>query len=206
MHMTKSWDRGMALLEGTLWIATLLPLGLVSASVGAVVHDQAVLKVAPEAALRETSGGTLRWIPDGVGGRYEVDVATLRSVIAKMSENALLEVSRSALKAENVSTKACFWVFSVQPSNGNLQSPIHSECDARGPLSQEVSVETYMQAEKPKRLGIPRSVVGEGAGYVDRVIMMGVAIMGELPGLLDSSAVHRISYGAISFPRQEISL
>lgn len=199
-------ERGTAIMEGALWIAILLPIGLVCVSVGAVVHDQAVLRVAPEAALREVSGGTLRWTPDGFGGRYEADVVTLRAAIGKVSENALLEAQKAAFKAQNLSTKACFWIFSVQSSNGNLQSPIHSECDARGPLSTQVSVEDYMNKEKPKRLGIPRSMGGEGTGYVDRVVVMGVAIIGELPDLLDPSTNHQISYGAISFPRQEISL
>jgi hypothetical protein len=41
---------------------------------------------------------------------------------------------------------------------------------------------------------------------VDRVVVMGVAIIGEIPDLLVPSTNHQISYGAISFPRQEISL
>lgn len=204
--MSKKSERGMALFEGSLWLATLLPLGLVSASVAAVVHDQAVLRVTPEAALREVSGGTLQWRADGFGGRYEADVGELRSVVARVSENAQREAQKDAFKAENISTKACFWIFSVNPSTGNLTSPIQSECDGRGPLSGALSVESYMEAERPRRLGIPRSVVGDGAGYVDRVVMIGVAVVGELPNLLDPSSSYRISYGAISYPRQEISL
>jgi len=199
-------QRGIALFEGALWLAVLLPISLVLATTAAVVHDQAALRVVPEAALREVPGGTLRWTGDGFGGRYEADVVELRSAVSRASELGLLEAQKTAFKAHNISTKACFWIFSVNPSTGKLQSPIQSECDARGPLSREVTVEPYMQEALPRRLGVPRGEIGRGAGYVDRVVLMGMAIVGELPDLLRPSMVHRVSYGAISFPRQEISL
>lgn len=199
-------QRGSAMFEGALWLATLLPLCLVCLTLAALMHDQGVLQVTPEEALREIEGGTLRWVPDGHGGRYEADLTDLRFAVARISERALMEAKNEVFKAQNVSTKACFWIFSVNPSTGELQSPIHSECDARGPLGQEVPVEGYMRAALPTRLGIPRGEVGDGAGYVDRVILTGVAIVGELPNLLEPSATTRITHGSISYPRQEISL
>lgn len=201
-----SHEKGIALFEGALWLAVLLPLSLVLALTAAVVHDQAALRVVPEATLREAPGGTLRWIADGFGGRYEADLSELRSAVSRASEQGLLEAQKTAFKAQNISTKACFWIFSVNPSNGKLQSPIQSGCDARGPLAREVSVDPYMREALPRRLGLPRGGVGEGTGYVERVVLMGVAIVGELPDLLNPTTIHRISYGAISFPRQEISL
>lgn len=204
--MSKRSERGIALFEGSLWLAALLPLGLVCASVGAVVHDQAALRVAPEAALREISGGSLRWISDGFGGRYEADLPELRAIVARVSENALHGAQKDTFKTENISTKACFWIFSVNSSNGKLISPIHSECDGRGPRSRDISLEDYVSEEKPKRLGVPRGDSGQWAGYVDRVVLLGVAVVGDLPNLLEPSSTYRISYGAISYPRQEISL
>ena len=199
-------QRGSALFEGALWLATLLPLCLGCLTLAAVMHDQGVLQVTPEAALREVPGGTLRWVPDGHGGRYEADLAELRLVVTRLSQQALLEAQREVFKARNVSTQACFWIFSVNPSTGKLQTPIHTECDARGPLGQEASVQRYIQGALSTRLGIPRGGVSEGAGYVDRVVLTGVAIIGELPDLLKPTSTVRISYGAISYPRQEISL
>lgn len=201
-----SHEKGIALFEGAVWLAMLLPLSLVLASTAAVVHDQAALRVVPEATLREAPGGTLRWIADGFGGRYEADLSELRSAVSRASEQGLLEAQKTAFKAQNISIKACFWVFSVNPSNGKLQSPIQSGCDARGPLGGEVSVDSYMHEARLSGLGIPRGGFGEGEAYVERVVLMGVAIVGELPDLLNRTTTHRISYGAISFPRQEISL
>lgn len=189
-----------------MWLGAMLPIALVCLTAAALVHDQAVLRVVPEAALREVPGGTLRWVSNGFGGGYEADIPELRSVVSRVSQRALIEAEGGAFKAKNISTKACFWIFSVNPSTGKLGSPIQSECDARGPLGQEVSVDAFMREEIPRRLGMPRGVVGDGSGYVERVILIGAAIIGEVPDLLDLAVVHRISYGAISFPRQEISL
>lgn len=201
-----SLERGTAILESAMWLGVMLPTALVCLTVAALVHDQAVLRVVPEAALREVQGGTLRWVSNGFGGSYEANVPELRSLVSSVSQRALIEAEGAAFKAKNISTKACFWIFSVNPSTGKLGSPIQSECDSRGPLGQEVSVEALLREEVPRRLGMPRSALGEGAGYVERVILMGAAIVGEVPDLLELATVHRIAYGAISFPRQEISL
>jgi hypothetical protein len=184
----------------------LLPVALLGVSVVAAVHDQNVLQVVPEAVLREAQIAPLRWIPSGHGGQYEVAVAQLRDVVSKLSRTALEEAQGGVLKARQLSSKACFWIFSVHSSNGKVESPISHECDARGPFGSELSVDSLVNRELPTGLGIPRDRVGGAAGFINRVVVAGVVVGGEVPDLLGVSASTRVSFGAVSFPRQEISL
>lgn len=199
-------QRGTAILEAGVWLTILLPVALLGASVVAAVHDQNVLQVVPEAVLREAQIAPLRWIPNGHGGQYEVAVAELRNVVSTLSRNALAEAQGGVFKARYLSSKACFWIFSVHSSNGKLESPISHECDARGPLGWELSVDNLVNRELSTILGIPRDRAGGSAGFINRVVVAGVVVGGELPDLLDAASATRVSFGAVSFPRQEITL
>jgi hypothetical protein len=199
-------ERGSAILEAGVWMTMLLPVTLLSVSVVATVHDQNVLQVVPDAVLREVRIPPLRWIPNGHGGHYDVEVAELRDVVSTLSRNALAEAQGEVFKARHLSSKACFWIFSVHSSTGKLESPISHECDARGPLGSELSVDNLVHRELSTSLGIPRDRAGSTSGFVNRVVVAGVVVGGEVPELLDAASATRVSYGAVSFPRQEITL
>lgn len=198
--------RGMALLESAVWLVAILPVMLAAVSVAASVHDQNVFQVAPEAALREVNAQGMRWVPQGTAGRYDPNLEALRLAVAKVSEAGLQEVSSEAFKAKNVSAKACFWIYLVNSSTGRLESPIHEECDSRGPLGGELSLTPYVTKEVARGGGIPLGPEFGANRFVDRVVLVGVAVGGDLPAPLSLSATERVQFGAISIPRQEVTL
>lgn len=202
----KSTLSGMALLEGACWLAVLLPVALVGVSVVASVHDRNALQVIPDAALREVFSEGVRWVPDGLGGRYEANVPELRQALASLSLLGVSEAAQGVFKAQNISAKACFWIYSVDSSNGNLEAPISSECDARGPLGPELSLTWYIEQEVARCSGIQLREEGSAARFVDRIVIMGLVVGGDSPDLLDTTTSRRIEFGAVSYPRQEIAL
>ena len=199
-------EKGIAILEAGIWLTMLLPIALIGVSVATTVHDQNVMQVIPDAVLREARVTPLRWSPNGYGGRYDPDLAELRNVVGTLSRAALLEARRDVFKAQKLSARACFWIYSVNTSTGKLESPISTECDVRGPLGTELSVGTDIAKELSNSLGIPRDQTGSTARFVDRVVVAGVVVGGELPSLLDATSFQRVSFGSVSFPRQEITL
>jgi hypothetical protein len=196
-------ERGVGLLEGGLWLVGLLPLSLVGLSVVGVVHDWNLISTVPSAVLRETPTPGLRWLPDGRGGRFEADVEKLRGLVAQVAQRALVEAQHGVMKADSVSAKACFWIFSVNPSTGILESPIGSECDARGPMGSALSMESELEHERSNARGI---VVGDGEAFVDKVVITGVIVGAEATRLLDPRDTYRFSKSAFAFARQEVML
>ena len=202
----RSSEAGTAILEAGVWLTMLLPVALLGVSVAGAVHDESVLRVVPEAVLRETRVPPLRWSPNGHGGSYDPDVAELRSVLSTLSRAAVLEAQRDVFKVQNLSSRACFWIYSVNVSTGKLETPISTECDVLGPLGRELAAETYVRRDVLMSLGISRDQTGVGAKFVDRIVVAGVVVAGELPDLLGATSARRVSFGSASFPRQEITL
>ena len=199
-------ERGTAILEAGVWLTMLLPVSLLGVSVVATVHDQNVLRVVPEAVLREARVPPLRWVPNEYANAYEVDLAELRNVVSVISRKALGEAQQGVFKAGNISSKACFWIFSVNPRTGRLESPISSECDARGSLGAELSLDGELRQEVSTSVGIPLESAGSIGGFVNRLVVTGVVVGGELPDLFDGTSASQVSFGAVSCARQEITL
>jgi hypothetical protein len=196
-------ERGVGLFEAAAWIVALVPVALMGVSLAAVVHDRNHLSGIPAAVLRESLRNGLRWLPDGRGGHFAADVAELRAQVSGISQRAVAEAEQGLLKADSVSAKACFWIFSVNTSNGRLESPIWSECDARGPLSGELSLLNELARECELAQGIS---VGESEGFVDRVVITGVVVGAEARDVLDYGVAYRLSESALAFARQEVGL
>lgn len=196
-------ERGVGIYEAAIWLVVLLPVALVGASLVSIVHDFNHISSVPAAVLRETPASGLRWYPDGAGGRLEADVEELRVHVSRVSQRAVAETETGLLNADLVSAKACFWVFSVNPSNGNLESPIWSECDARGPLGSDLSLVSELAYERDRARGIS---VGKNEGFADKVVVTGVIVGAEARHVLDSRVAYHLSKGAIAFARQEVVL
>jgi len=194
-------ERGVGLYEAAVWLIALLPIALVGTSIVAMIHDQSHLSGVPQAVLRESSITGLRWMPDGAGGRFEADLGKLRAEVAMVGRRALSEAQAGMLKGGAVSAKACFWIFSVHPSTGKLETPIWSECDVRGPLGAELSLVEEIERERTVTRGI---VVGEQ--FIERVVVAGVVVAAQSERLLDPNRPYRFSKGAIVFARQEVEL
>lgn len=196
-------ERGVGLFEAALWLMALLPVSLVGISVVALVHDRNHLSGVPSAVLRESPASGVRWVPEGDGGGFEPDLTHLRVHLSEVSRRAVDEAARGLCKADLVSAKACFWIFSVNVRNGALETPIWSECDARGPLAAGLSLADELAYERERAHGIS---VGERDGYVDRVVVTGVVVAAEARHLLDPRVAYHFSKGAIAFARQEVVL
>jgi hypothetical protein len=181
----------------------LLPVSLVGISVVALVHDRHHLSGVPSAVLRESQASGLRWVPEGDGGHFEPDLVQLRVHLSEISRHAVDEAAQGVFKADSISAKACFWIFSVNTRNGALETPIWSECDARGPSGGGLSLGDDLARERAKAQGIS---LGESDGYVDRVVVTGVVVSAETRHMLDPRVVYHFSKGAIAFARQEVVL
>ena len=201
MTVRISTERGVGIYEAAVWLVALLPIGLVGISIVAMIHDRNHLSGVPSAVLRESSIAGLRWVPDGTGGRFEADVAQLRAQVASVARRAVSEAEGGMLKAEVVSAKACFWIFSVNPSTGKLEAPIWSECDVRGPLGAELSM--VEELERGQRI---THGIAVGGGFVERLVVAGVVVAAQTNSLLDPARPYRFSKGAITFARQEVVL
>jgi hypothetical protein len=199
----KERERGMGIYEAAIWLVVLLPVALVGASLVSIVHDLNHISGVPAAVLRESPARGLRWYPDGTGGHVEADLEELRVHVSRVSQRAVAETESGLLKADLVSAKACFWVFSVNASNGNLESPIWSECDARGPLGSELSLASELAYERDRARGIS---VGDNEGFADKVVVTGVIVGAEARHVLDARVAYHLSKGAIAFARQELVL
>jgi hypothetical protein len=123
--------------------------------------------------------------------------------VAQVAQRAVAEVRQGIVSAESVSAKACFWIFAVDSSTGSLETPIWSECDARGLLGRELSMSADLEQERSKARGIS---VGEGKGFVERVVLTGVVVAAQTRRLLVPRSAYTFSKCAIAFARQEVFL
>ena len=196
-------ERGIGIYEAAIWLVILLPVALVAVSLVSIVHDLNHISGVPAAVLRETPASGLRWYPDGTGGRLEADLEGLRVHVTRVSQRAIAEAELGLFQADLVSAKACFWIFSVNPSNGKLESPISSECDARGPLGNALSLNSELAYERERARGIS---VGTNGEFADKVVVTGVAVGAEARHVLDPRVAYHLAKGAIAFARQEVVL
>ena len=203
MGSASIYEKGMCLLEAALWLVAMFPVGLAGLSVMALVNDLTVISHIPHAVLRDLSVSGLRWVPDGKRGRFEADLTSLRIDIKRIARRAVDEADRGLLKAGPASSKACFWIFSVNSSTGALESPIQAECDAQGPLGEGLLFTDYIQHEVSRAQGIP---LGSGNGFADRVVATGVVVGADAWRFSEPGSRYQITRAAISFARQEVML
>ncbi len=198
-----AFERGIGVFEASIWLVAVLPLVLMGGSMFALIHDQGHLVGVPVAVLREARFPGMRWVPDGAGGRFEVDVDGLRDQVVTVAQRAVAEAEQGILRADSVSAKACVWIFSVDARTGSLKTPIWSECDAQGPMGSELSLTADLDREREVSRGI---MFAEGEGFVERVVVAGVVVAAQTARLLGPGLTYRFSNGAITFARQEVVL
>ena len=206
MKRTSGRVGGFAAFEGAVWLMVLFPALLVSGSLLGTIHDQNILQSLPETVLRETYTEGVRWSPGRAGNVYEVPRAEMRKVVASVSQAAMREAEASVFKVKNVSTRACYWIFSVNPSNGRLNTPISTECDSQGVLGGSLSLQRYLDREKVVGRGVDISDSPEQASFAERVALVGLVVGGEFPTIAPGSPLQRMEFGAVIVARQEITL
>lgn len=199
--------RGVAFVETAIWIAVVLPVGLVGAGLVGLIHDQNVLMGIPSSVMREGDipGGAWSLRGDGVS-EVTFDTTALARTLHDMAMRARAEATHGVLRTEKVSSKACYWIFSVNTRTGSLENPISSECRSQGPEGGGLSFEDLLRRERGDGRGILLGSKGGDGAYADRVALVGVGIRGDFPGVLSSAPLARIEWGEVSYPRQEVGL
>jgi hypothetical protein len=204
-HEGSRTSKGMAVLESALWIVVSLPLMLKGLSLIAILHDQNVLQGVPQASLREIFTEGMRWEPTSRGDQYLVSVENLRDALVTLTQSSLRESMDGVFKATGVSSKACFWVYSVNKFSGVLEGQLAAECDARGPGATNLSLVRYIEEETARHRGIGSRNGANGNIYLEKVVLIGLAVGAEIDDPLSGLPFH-LEAGAISIPRQEIVL
>lgn len=199
-------EGGFAALEGAIWLMALLPAVLVSGSLLGTVHDQNVLQNIPDAVLRETYTDGVRWTTGRGGDSYEVSRDYMRRVAASVSQAAMREAERSVFKVGNISAQACFWIFSVNPSNGRLNLPISTECEFQGPIGRSLSLQRYLDRERVVGRGVDVSDSPDAPRFAERVALVGLVVGGEFARIGLEAPLQRMEFGAVIVARQEITL
>lgn len=200
-------QRGFVALETAAWCLVCLPLGLLAVAMYALAHDENVVQMLPESLMRETSGRVMTWRPDGDRGFFDVDQGRLDDIITGLSERAAVSLQQAAFKLDDISARACYWVYDVDATTGAvLDAPLLSDCRSRGLLG------AVLQLENPRlqrlRSGVAKPIVADGVvvEFVSRVVLVGVAIGGRYQGLAEYMRDEVVQHGAVWVPREDVVL
>lgn len=199
-------ERGVAALEAAAWLTALLPCAVLGATVCMKAHDQRVLGVIPEAAIREAAVPALRWSSDGNTGSFAIDPLTVRSMAESLALSARREAEASVLRMSQISVRACGWVYRVDTQTGALGALERQECAALGSLPLAAELLGARQSALEGRPGIRLGSPGEAPIFADRVLVVGVAVGGGFPSLGGALGDGAITAASAGFPRSEVSL
>ena len=198
--------KGIASLEAATWLAVTLPVGLFAALLCLLVHDQRVVSIVPEATLRETRMPSLRWIPDGTGGRFDVPREELQAAVLNVSSLVQREIMVGVLMTARLSLKVCGWVCRVDTVSGIVSGVERESCVARGEIPLDATLSTALQDRTRERAGVPLGLDTPQQGYIDRVLVFGVAVGGEFSSHFAGMRAMQLRAAHISFSRSEVSL
>lgn len=194
-------------MEAAVWCVLCLPLLLLGVSMYALAHDGNIVQVLPESLGRETPGGIITWRSDGDQGFFDVDEGRLESIVEGLGDRAFVALQQSALKLEDISARSCYWVYEVDPNTGVVTDvPIMSDCRSQGVLGDTLDLEVSRLSRFRK--GISKPIVTEGvvAGFVSRVVLIGIAVGGRYQGLAEYLRDEVVQHGAVWVPREDVRL
>lgn len=198
-------QKGFAAMEVAVWSAIVLPVGLLAASLYALGHDQNIVQIIPETLQRETVGESLTWISDGSIGAFSVDYTLLQDSINKLADRGIAEITQNSFKLKDLSSCACFWVYQVDSGTGAVGGLESTDCVNRGSLGNSFSFANPLASRISMGISIPTHV-GGGEEFVDKVVLLGIAVGGifdDISLLMDPQFVQ---HGAVWVPRKEVVL
>ena len=204
--------RGMAFVEAAMWLSISAPVAFLGVGLVGMVHDQNLLREVPSSVLREMNAPQAHWsLASGAINKVTFDTRRLVQTVESAVFAAFQEASTGALRAERISGRACYWIFSANTRTGALETPISTECRSLGPLGETVSLSEPLAREIQGGRGLLLGLAdGDGrdggAAYGDRVALLGVGIVGEFPGVFTSDQPVRIEWSDVAYPRQEVGL
>lgn len=197
---------GFALLELAVWFVPLLPLAMWSASLLSQIHDDAVAKMLPANLIRETRGPMLLWRSDGATGVLEADVSRMRSAVEDLAARGESELSEGAWKLKNISAMACSWVVSIDVVSGDSIEIERATCATRGALAARLDLNVVVRSWIRQPIGAPLGIPGLDWSFADRRVLVGIAVVGEVAGLIPDSGQQLVSAYAVGAIREEVSL
>jgi len=199
-------ERGVAILEAAAWATVMLPVAVLAAHTCLVVHDQRVMAVIPEAALREEALPALVWSEDGTGGTFGVSSRELERVAASLAVRASGEAAGAALHVSRVSARACCWVYAVDEASGRAATLRQEACASAGPEPLDGVLKAELSSVLARPVGI-RSPAPSATGlHVPVVLIAGVALGGEIAPPVSALKRYTLQSAHVSFPRQEVTL
>lgn len=192
-------------MEVAVWSTVLLPVGLLAASLYALGHDHNVVQIIPETLQRETVGEALTWVSDGSVGTFAVDYTLLQDSVNTLADQGIAEITQNSFKLKNLSARACFWVYQVDSLTGSVGGLESTGCVERGPLASSLSLAGPLASRMSLGVAIPTHVSG-GEAFIDRVILLGIAVGGVFNGITLLMDPQFVQHGAAWVPRKEVVL
>ncbi len=198
---------GFVALESAIWCLMLLPLGLLGVSMFALAHDENLVQRLPESLMRETKGRVITWRSDGESGFFEVNQGRLTAIVLGLRDRALLALQQQAFKLDDISARACYWVYGVDAVSGAVDSAaLISDCRSQGELSAGLQLETPRINRIQSGIAKPIVIDGEVGEFISRVVLIGVAVGGRYQGLAEYLRGDVVQHGAVWVPRQDLVL
>lgn len=200
-------ESGFAFIEGAAVLVVALPFLLVAVAYIAMAYDQGVAKLIPSSLMREVGGAVQRWRSDGASGFFEADLDTLEEVVSDLQVRALSELVSGSFKLAQLSARACYWVFNVDPESGIVVGAAQaSGCRASGVLADSLSLDSALSQRLQRGVSEPIVLGGNVVEFVSQVVLVGIAVGGEFSGLAQYLSDEIVQSSAVWVPREDLKL
>jgi hypothetical protein len=200
-------ESGIAFIEGAAILVVTLPLLLLAFAYIGMAYDQGVTRLIPQSLMREISVGVQRWRSDGKIGVFEAELDTLEELVRSLQDRARSELVNGSLKLAQVSAKACYWVFNVNPDSGDVVGGARaSGCSANGAISDTLRLDDALNQTLRRGVSEPITIGGNTVEFVSQVVLVGVAVGGRFSGLAEYLTDETVEASAVWLPRQDLKL
>ncbi len=202
--MGERGQRGVAVLEAAAWLAVILPVAVLGASLCLQLYNQRTAAVIPEAVLREARSPALRWASNGEQGEFSIKNPEMRGTASALAAAALQEARTSLVSVKDLSVRACCWALTIDQQSGAVLGVEAEECVSNGALTVTSVLDAALSHATMTRIGVPLEVEdGSEPQFIGRALVFGVAVGARFigPGMATT-----ILQAHISYPRQEVSL
>jgi hypothetical protein len=209
VHVKRSQQHGIALVELSAWLVVLLPLLMIAASLFATTHDHRLIQMIPESLMRETGGRVVTWNPRRTGGVFEVDESRVRAITAALANRAQSEVTTSTFKLLRPAVRACYWVYEINPRNGNPGVIRRQGCEERNDPRGALATSLERARDWRVQTGIAepiRIAAGLPQEFVSQAVLLGVSVGGEFGGFEGLYEPRIVQHAAAWVPRRDVGL
>ncbi len=200
----KRGQKALAVLEAAVWLVVGLPVALLSVLITGLVYDQNILRTVPVDTLRSVTLNPLLLRAGSAEFEFEVDEPALRVLLPQLLKTATTRALTQSMNIRRVSARACFWSYAVNTQSGFVRGQLREVCSSIGGSGAGLSFAEEIRSKTAEQIGSP--LYGSGGGFIDKVVLIGVKIAGEVNDFGLASAYSAIEFGAVQVPRQEVTL